>query len=331
MDRGLRDYEIIVGSAADAFAAKPESQTKTTDATIISGLQFEASINVTSDKDKSSSDSTQITLFNLSKELKDQFKVPGTTVMIRAGYTPVDSRDANGAMVRKPEELPVVYLGTVLHSFSGKRGSDNVTTVFASTDAVERSITKTSDAFPPGTKVTAVIESLVKKLALPKGHVDLTSIKDSVYQGGISLYGKVSDELTRVCEEWNLNFFIHDKKVNIVPKTPNKKAKVEVYDIYPIHLIGDPEGTYERTASRKKAKGETTAKGKSHKKTDPKETITKNGLNIAVHLSGQLKVGNHIRINELADFNGVYRIERLTHSMSYIGGDWSTKLELLPV
>ncbi|WP_400217231.1 hypothetical protein [Escherichia coli] len=329
MMQRLRDYQIIVGSSAEAFSGKPELQKKAKDATILEKLQFDATVQVSSEKSKTSNDIMQIRLTNLSKDIKEQFKVPGATIMIRAGYTDITQRDLSGNIQRKPDELPVVYLGTIEHTITTRRGNDSVTIAYASSDKVERAVTKVSQSFPPGTKVSDIIESLLKVINLPRGHIDLSSVKDEVYRGGLSVYGKAMNSLTDICDEWNLKFFVHDKKVNVVPRQPNGKSKVEVWDIFPNHIIDFPEGSY--TRSQSKPQKSKTSGQKTKTKKDEKETVVKEGVTIKLHLDGRIKCGSHVRINEIEGFNGVYRVESLSHNMSYIGGDWSTELQLLSV
>lgn len=324
----LRDYQIIVGSSAEAFSGKPELQKKAKDATILENLQFDCTVQASSEKSKTSNDIMQIRLTNLSKQIQEQFKVPGATIMIRAGYTDISQRDASGEIIRKPDEFPVVYVGTIEHCDSGRRGNDSVTVAYASSDKLERAVVKVSQSFPPGSKVSDVIEFLIKTIGFPRGHIDLSSVKGAVYKGGLSVYGKAMNNLTNICDEWNLKFFVHDKRLNIVPRIPNGKSKVEVWDVSPSNIIEYPEGTYERTQSKPKKKhGEKKAKVK-----DDKETVVKTGLNITLHLDGRIKVGSYVRINEIEGYNGVYRVESLSHQMSYRdNGNWSTELHLIPV
>ncbi|KAB0884834.1 hypothetical protein [Cronobacter muytjensii] len=136
--------------------------------------------------------------------------------------------------------------------------------------------------------------------------------------------------LQRVCDEWDLRFFVHDKTVNVVPKIPNKKSKIAVWDVFPQDIIDTPERSYERTQTKDSKANKAKSKDTS-KPHDDKATVTKNGVSITLFLDGRIKVGSHIRINNLNDFNGIYRVESLNHQLSYRNGGWSTGLELLPV
>lgn len=325
----LRDYQIVIGTSADAFSGKPELQKKAPDATVLENLQFDCNIKVSNEKTKTSNDIMQLRMVNLSKEIKDQFKVTGATLMIRAGYTDASQRDSSGEIIRKPEDLPVIYVGTIEHSFTTRRGNDMVTVVYASSDKMERATTKISHAFPPSTKVTDIIEVLLKEIGFPRGHIDLSSVKSSSYVGGLSVYGKTFEQLQTVCDEWNLRFFVQNKQVNIVPVQPNANKKVDVWDVFPSDILEAPEGSYERTQTKPKdIHGK--VKKKSQKR-DDKETVVKIGLELKLHLDGRIKVGSFVRVNDVEDFTGVYRVEGISHSMSFIGGDWSTTLSMLPV
>ncbi|WP_034455986.1 hypothetical protein [Buttiauxella noackiae] len=338
MSSRLRDYEITVGSASEVFGGDPSQLKRSATASVVTNLQIEGSVSVSNDYTNTQSDMAQFKIYNLSSALKDQFKIPGAAIMIRAGYTDSSKRDESGEIIRDAEDLPVVYVGTIIHTTTTRRGNDVVTVVYASSDKLERAMIKTSNAFAPGVPVTAVIEYFLSLINMPRAHIDLSSVASNAYSGGLSVYGNAFAELQRVCSEWKLKLFVHDKQINIVPAVPNEKSTVEVWDIYSGDILDVPEQTYERTQTREKVlkSGKTPAvkelkPGEVLTVEDGLRTVTKNGLNFSVPLDGRIKVGHYVRLNDIGDVTGVYRVEKLSHSFTYIGGSWSTSLETIPV
>lgn len=308
----LRKYELTVG----IFSDTPQESSKTADAYFISELDMSCSIQADNAKSHTSSDNTTLTLTNLPKEARDELKKQGCMVMLKAGYSDRD--------------LPVLYVGTVIHSRTAQSGNDKITTVIASGDMMERSGNTISHSFAPNTSAKVIIETLIKQMGLPRGNVDLSTLNGKVYGSGISVYGRTANELTRLCGENNLRWFTTNKRINVQPYRPNQTMNVEVWDVYPEQMLGSITETYSQTQTidkpKKQKKGDTAII-----KPISMNTVTKNSVSVSVHLDGRINVGSYVRLNDVGDFIGVYRAEGVNHRLGYRSGSWETSLDLLPV
>lgn len=330
----IRDYQIIVGNDVKAFGDNAHQQTKNdATATIISGLQMTTSISLSNEKSSSQTDEVTLKILNLPAEYQDQFKSDGATLMLRAGYFSDMSRDESGNLVSDPDTLPVILLATIYHCYTQREGVNDVTYVFCSTDKVERATTKDSIAFPPGTKLQEIIQSLVKRMPFALKSIDLGTANGRVYQGGLSLYGKVADMLNNVCEENGLVWHVHNKKITVQPKKPSAQSKVYPWDIHPGSMIESVKATYSRSQTKlpkKPSKVDTAPKpGERVSIADGMKTVIKQGVTVTVLLDGRLLLGDYVRLNDVGDLSGDYRIEGINHSLDYRGGEWTTALDLV--
>lgn len=329
-----RAYQIIVGNDVKAFAGDASGQGKNdANATILDQLQFSASIQIDNDFSKNQSDEVTFDIVNLSKEFEQAFKSDGATLMLRAGYYQDEKRLADGSLYVDNDDLPVIFLGTIYHSFSYKQGQDEITRVFVSTDKVERATTKDSLSFAPGSKLSEIISDLVKRMPFKVNKIDFGNAKGKVYVGGLSLYGKVASMLSRVCDENGLTWFVHNKKLTVQPTKPVKDSAQYPWDIYPSDMIEGVKATYTRSRTKvdKKDKHEEPKPGEKVTVADGMKTVIKSGVNVTVFLDGRLMVGDFVRLNDIGDLAGDYRINSIRHQLSYRQGDWTTELECVAV
>ncbi|EHZ8238422.1 hypothetical protein K6R49_003724 [Escherichia coli] len=329
-----RAYQIIVGNDVKAFAGNASSQGKDeSNATILDQLQFTTSIQIDNDFSKNQSDDVTFDIINLSKEFEQAFKSDGATLMLRAGYYQDEKRLADGSLYVDNDDLPVIFLGTIYHSFSYKQGQDEITRVFVSTDKVERATTKDSLSFSPGSKLSEIISDLAKRMPFTVNKIDFGNVGGKVYVGGLSLYGKVANMLTRVCDENGLTWFVHNKKLTVQPIRPVKDSAQTPWDIHPADMIESVKATYTRSRTKvgKKSKGEELKPGEKVTVADGMKTVIKSGVTVTVLLDGRLMVGDFVRLNDIGDLAGDYRINSIRHQLSYRQGDWTTELECVAV
>lgn len=332
----FRDYALLVGNEKQAFTEN-NSQSIYDDAntTIISGLQINVDVQYTSDKSKSSSDDTCISLYNLSDELIKTFHAQGCQIMLRAGYFDNMNRDASGNLIPKYDELPVIYIGTVQHVSSMRIGNDEVTAVICSSDKLERAITNISDTFPAGSKLKDILNTLIKKLNFSTGKIDLGDAENRIYEGGISVYGRVQDELNSICEENGLKWFTHNKTVSVMPLRPNQSHNNNAWDIGPDIILETVKDEYHRSQTRDR--GTSRRKSKAPKAgevvsiSDALKTKIKQGVTVKVILDGRIRTGDLVKLSDTDDYNGLYRVDSMRHHLDYRGGNWSTELSIVAV
>ncbi|XAO54242.1 baseplate hub protein [Yersinia phage vB_YenM_P778] len=338
----FRVYQLAIGDESKGYDNQPTEHSKDdNNMSYFTDMQFSCSVNYTSDKSKTSTDDTSFDIYNLNPDSRAKFLVEGATVMLRAGYDDNFERDAAGDVVPNYETLPIIYLGSVSYAVTQKRGVDMVTKVFCSNDKIERLTTMTSTTYAQGTKRSAVITDLVKQLNLAILEIDTSTIKDAVYEGGISVYGRVADELTRICEENGLMWYTHNKQVRVTPLAAAPKTLA--WEIRPFQVIDSVEGYYKRTQTKIKPKKASAHPRGAKKKTEPAplpenttvttkdgiKTKVRKGVRCKVHLDGRLKLGDNVKLIDTGDFDGQYKIISIQHSLNFRGGEWSTELDLV--
>lgn len=352
----FRVYQLAVGDGGGSQSSQIDGaeHNQRGDMFFIDKLQFTASINYTTDKSGVSSDETTFEIYNLNRESAAKFKKHDATIMLRAGYDTQFKRDSEGNIIMDYESLPIIYIGTILYADTVKRGVDKVTKVICSSDKHERAITKTSIAYAPKTKKADVIRDLSKKLGFSVMEMDLSTLGDKAYPSGFSVYGSVANTLNRVCEENGLMWFTYNKQIRIVPVEANSTNLA--WEVWPYQVINSVEGYFQRTQSQTKPKAQKThSRGKPKKPTEPVErpedvkvsettqadgtkikTKIKTGLRFKTFLDGRIKLGDNVvirgsdeYIEQLDEANGQFRVIGINHNLDYLGGEWTTELNLV--
>lgn len=343
----FRVYQLAVGDEDQSLDATEHNQKG--DMFYIDKLQFTASINYSTEKTDVSSDETTFEIYNLNRESASKFKRAGATVVLRAGYDTQFERDRNGDIINNYSSLPIIYVGSIIWAATYKRGVDKITRVVCSSDSAERDVLKVSVGYAPKTRKADIIKDLVKRMNLSVLEVDLTSLGDTAYSSGLSIYGSISEALNRICEENGLMWFTYNKQIRIIPVTANSKN--EAWEIWPFQVIDSVEGYYKRNQTVKKppkSKTHKRGKEKAPKSEDQKittetlengsklTTTTKTGVRFKTFLDGRFKLGDNVVIkgseeylDQVNDSSGQFRIISLSHQLDFRGGAWTTELELV--
>lgn len=348
----FRVYQLAVGDESGSMDATEHNQKG--DMFYIDKMQFTASISYSTEKTDVSSDETTFEIYNLNHESSEKFKRNGATIMLRAGYDTQFERDESGEIIMDYNSLPIIYMGTILWASTVKRGTDKVTKVICSSDAMERDVIKASIGYAPKTKKADVIKDLAKKMGFSTLELDLASLGDKAYVSGLSIYGSVAKALNKVCQENGLMWFTQNKQIRIMPI--EAMPKDTAWEVWPFQVIDSVEGYYKRNQSVKKPPKKTThSRGKHKAKTPaaPKRedttrtttaqedgsklnTTIKTGLKFKTFLDGRFKLGDNVVIRgsdeyleQINNANGEFRIISIAHDLDFMGGSWTTELELI--
>lgn len=111
-----------------------------------------------------------------------------------------------------------IFSGNVQYAVTKKEGPDFVTEIHASDGlfAFQNSLVNLS--FSNSTPAASVINTLIGALSgagITQGQI--TGVPQAIYNKGIVLSGKVTDQLQKVCDKNNLAWTIENGVVNIVP------------------------------------------------------------------------------------------------------------------
>ena len=135
-----------------------------------------------------------------------------------------------------------IFTGQIQYAVTKKEGADYVTEIHASDGifAFQNSVINTS--FSTAMPAAAVITTLVGALAgagVTPGV--MTGIPKDVYNKGVVLSGKVTDQLQKICDKNNLTWTIENGLLNIVPIGGGFLPKNLVLLTEATGLIGIPE------------------------------------------------------------------------------------------
>lgn len=327
----VRIYQIGVGSEDVAFKGSGAGRTVTAKLTTITDMQFNMTATYTTRKKTSSSDMTQINIYNLSPSIQKKFTETGAVVMVKAGYmgdylkkepnsvdnpeqtgqyVPADSKSEEEAVEVDYDKLPVIYLGTILYGYSVKKGVDLVTTVFCSNDKIERVEKKTSSSFPQGVKKRDIMRQLVADMGMTLS-ASSVQLGEDVYKNGWTAFGNTSEQLEKFCSENGLRWFCYNKQIKVFKPAQKKGKEVKAWLITPRDIIDSLEPFYKR-----------------EKKTKKGLQPPKYGVRCRVYLDGRISLGDYVEITEVPELSGVYQITSLTHRLDFLRGGWETNLEL---
>lgn len=327
----VRIYQIGVGSENVAFQGSGANRAVTKKMTTITDLQFEMSATYTTRKKTTSSDMTQINIYNLPPSVQKKFTEVGAVVMVKAGYmgdylkkepnsvdnpeqtgkyVPTDSVSNEESIEVDYDKLPIIYLGTVLYGYSIKKGVDLITTIYCSNDKIERVEKKSSSSFPQGVKKRDILRQLASEMGMTLS-ASSVQLGEEVYKNGWSAFGNTSEQLEKFCSENGLRWFCYNKQIKVIKPSQKKDKNVKAWLLTPRDIIDSLEPFYKR-----------------EKKTKKGLQPPKYGVRCRVYLDGRISLGDYVEITGAQDFSGVFQITSLTHRLNFLRGGWETNLEL---
>lgn len=267
------------------------------------GLHIESNISRKKDSGQNPTEAT-ITIYNMDEEDVKLLSSPNAVVILKAGYT------------ADLPNLPTIYSGDVKFAYTTQQGPDKVTTVVVEDGYVAKRTAKVSKTFTRNTSVADVIKSAVENFSgLSKGNIDTHTVQGIALSSGMVMYGHSSTMLQKICDSYGLLWNIKDGKINVLPKVFSKESskfasmKQKAYLITPDLVKGSVELTYSK-GKRTNANTEKTSVG------------------VELFLSGGIAVGEFVKFEgHGSDVDGLYRIDTVTHNMSFRGTNWSTKIE----
>lgn len=355
----IRVYQITVGTESATFSSGTGQHNSTQmDAVQFNNVKISASLSIDNSPTKTSSDDVEFRIYNLNKSARQALMQENATIMLKAGYDTTWQRDADGNIQEQYDDLPIVFIGGIVHCYTKKdvQSNDIVTVVNCSSDQKIRGMTKTSVSYKPMTRKKDVIQDLINRLGFPTSRVELDSLGDTAYPSGLSVYGSVSDALTTACKENGLQFSIHNGTLSVIkansqPPSGTQSTSVDAWLYTPAQML-EIDSYFEQKSVKLVAKKTNTSRGKTKANTDDKEdqsvttkngvrTRTTHGLTMKTPLNGLVKMHDYIKIDGLSAVepdgsdgdlrDGIYRVIRIDHQISWPSGDWSTNLKMVEV
>lgn len=168
-----------------------------------------------------------IAIYNINEESRSYFERTNNLVTLEVGY-------ANSPKL--------IFKGNVGRGRTTKVGDDYITTVEVQDGLYAVQNSRIDQSFNPGIQKNAAITTMVDAIAAVPGMAkgQIYGLPNDGYNQGVVLSGPAMDKLKEVCDGNDLNFFVEDHKIYILPvgtarDNPPVKLSVET------GLVGIPE------------------------------------------------------------------------------------------
>lgn len=252
--------------------------------------------------------SLEINIYNLSDSTVSLLDRKDLPVRLEVGY--------------ENSPLGLIFNGTKTSSYSYRSGTEIITHITAQEGAKEVRESRCSATLPKQVTLRQVLEEIIKQAYPSYGKNLRGDILDSKrYNAGISLSGSACYLMDTYCIpnglEWTV---LHGNLINVAPKNGTSRSQSEIVILSPsTGLIGSPE--------------------KMTKDSNNMDGDTKNTQSFGVRLKSlinhKLVAGYLVKLQDtgLSGFgnagslDGIYKIEKVTHTGSYEGAEWVTVIE----
>lgn len=288
-------------SVADAFKELP----RTVDTFTVSDVRIQATISTT--VNNSASPYTEIKLYNVSEEVKTKLKEPLAYISLSAGY----ALDVNQDETNEEDELPMLFIGDVVESFSLKQGMDVVTVIKAKDSELAKSSAYISVLYNSGTHVRDILKDIVNKY-MPKVSIGDIRVGDDE-DGTLTIpkkvlnfpfigYGRVTDVLDELAKDFSLvtyiignKFYAHNKDYKQAREVVVVEPKNVIDNVFPANSTNSPS-----------------------------VSGTRAGVRVKLFLDGRVDTSKHMKLEGFGEFDGDYKIVDVKHTLDSRGKDWFT-------
>lgn len=169
---------------------------------------------------------------------------------------------------------------------------------------------QTNRSYRAGTSANKIISDLVSDMKLPVGRI--ANVYGSI-QSARAFSGKCSDSLSKFCKEFGANFSVQDGASYVT--VTGRRFEQFVYEISEeTGMIGSPSPKQPYMSKVAKAAQDAT-----------KEDV---GVEVKTQLIGAIIPESTIYLKS-REYQGFYKVVKVTHNGSYEGGDWMSTLQLV--
>lgn len=254
------------------------------------------------------SNTGEIRIWNLSPDTRGRLTEHPGTVLLEAGYL---------------GEIGTIFLGDVAEVSHERPGADWVTTLSAGDGEKSRKTSRVALSVAPGTGYDKVLAILAKKAEVGIGNMIKRAVKGGIRDGGLTgfingaaLSGPTHDEIDRIIKALGLEVSIQDDQFQVLG---------------PGELAGSPTG-FLLTPRTGLIGSPQLGKAKRDKKKQPAGTPPgeRSILRARSLLNPALRPGVGVVVDSI-QVDGIFRIERVTHTGDTHEGGWYSDLEAVPV
>lgn len=288
-----RVYRVVVG--------KPGS--KGIEITPPLHCEFDLSKNTSEDPNE-----YKVRLFNLKPETRDAISAPDQIVVLYAGYA-------------EDEGEILIASGAIADAYTYHDSGNVVTEILLGDGLVEVRDTVISVGYGGGVKAHEIIKAIALKMGLVLMMQEDLPNKD--FPHGFSFYGAAKTALHKVVRGSGMEWSIQNQTLQVIASKGVTKRTALV--IAPdTGLIGYPERTTEGAKEKARVKDKSTGK----KKEIVSSRQERSGWRVMSLLIPQINPGDVVKL-ESKTVNDFFRVDAVTHTGGYDGGDWQTELQLV--
>ncbi|WP_429001139.1 phage protein [Stenotrophomonas maltophilia] len=243
-----------------------------------------------------------IRIYNLAPSTRKALEKPDLRAYLYAGY-----EEESGAIL--------LAAGTVVDAFTRFDSPDVVTELAIADGYGELRDSAVSLSYGEGATSATIIQDVAGKMGLVLNMP--RSLTARAWEHGFSFYGPARAALHKLCRGAGLEWSIQNQTLQVVATKGVTERSVVVLNAAS-GLIGSPERV--REASREKDAG--------GGRTVRSERQRRDGWRVRSLLLPWLNPGDRVRMDS-RQVKGIWRVESVSHSGDYHGGDWTTDLHIV--
>ena len=267
---------------------------------------------------KTPNDAT-VQVYNCSENTVNMLKVPGTVVMIAAGYV---------------GQVAVFFTGEVVRHESSVSGPDQVTTIFVKDSVVALRDAKINLTFKPGSSALDALKAIAGSFGLPiRQNLDIT---DVVLPRGLAFNCRVRTAMDEICQFLGLEWSAQGAEIQIIKKGGVYSDQAVLLSAS-TGLLGSPKPEAKQMTDKVAAK-----KGikygqdgvRRYTKTDPTAKVQNrqmydvDGYNVESLFNAAIYPGAVVVMEARGIDNKTFRVEECTYSLDTHGTDFKVTAKL---
>ena len=243
-----------------------------------------------------------IRVYNLSEATRKALEKPDLRAYLYAGY-----EEESGAIL--------VASGTVVDSFTRFESPDVITELAVVDGYGELRDTAVSLSFGVGASSATIIADIAGQMGLVLNMP--RSLPPRTWEHGFSFYGPARQALHKLCRGAGQEWSIQNQTLQVVATKGVTERSIVVLNAAS-GLIGSPERV--REGSREKDAGSVSKVVSERQRRD--------GWRVRSLPLPWINPGDRVRMDS-RQVKGLWRVDSVSHSADYHGGDWTSELHLV--
>jgi len=234
----------------------------------------------------------EITIYNLTKDLRSSFNKKGSKITIEAGYA---------------DDRTEIFQGDIESSTTSRDGSDWVTKIQGGDGSTKLRTSKINESLKPGATIKDALKAVVKCMGLDDGNatekIDEGGFREGITEfiKGVTLSGKCSDVMDKLTKSAGLEWSVQGGKNQLTLRGKGQTVRKDAVLVnQSTGMIGSPE-------------------------VGEKGIVTVKTL-----LNGRIWPGRKIKVESLL-VDGFFKVGSVSHEGSTFGDSWYTSAEAEPL